>query len=224
MFEILEWPKKFLRLGLLSKFNPAMLMSTMCGIGFDKVAPGTLGSLVTVAIWLPLGKVLYGISGNNPLVFLLTSIMFLLLMYLTSYFAIDVYLERVQAQRELGIMATPVSSEKTKEGDPSEVIIDEFIGQVLTLVISYGSYMFLLFFYRVSSAMIFNYLGVIEMMNLGLSFIFFRAFDILKPSWVGYIDRNIKNAHGIILDDVVAGCFAGASMMCVWSIMLWFFR
>jgi phosphatidylglycerophosphatase A len=39
------------------------------------------------------------------------------------------------------------------------------------------------------------------------AFILFRAFDILKPPPVGYLDRNIKGGLGVMLDDVAAGFY-----------------
>ena len=38
--------------------------------------------------------------------------------------------------------------------------------------------------------------------------IFFRFFDILKVFPIYLIDRNLKNAFGIVLDDAIAGLFA----------------
>ncbi len=45
---------------------------------------------------------------------------------------------------------------------------------------------------------------------LGIGFILFRLFDILKPFPANWIDRKLKGAAGIILDDLVAGLFAQA--------------
>ena len=42
-----------------------------------------------------------------------------------------------------------------------------------------------------------------------LSFIYFRLFDIYKPSLIGRIDREVKGGYGVVLDDVLAGFFAG---------------
>lgn len=42
-----------------------------------------------------------------------------------------------------------------------------------------------------------------------LSVLFFRAFDILKPSVIGRIDKNVKGGLGVMGDDMVAGLFAG---------------
>jgi phosphatidylglycerophosphatase A len=43
-------------------------------------------------------------------------------------------------------------------------------------------------------------------------FIAFRIFDILKPWPICVLDRKLKGGFGIMLDDVVAGIFAGATL------------
>jgi len=40
---------------------------------------------------------------------------------------------------------------------------------------------------------------------LGLGFVLFRLFDILKPFPISLIDRQVKGGFGIMIDDVVAG-------------------
>ena len=42
-----------------------------------------------------------------------------------------------------------------------------------------------------------------------LAFIFFRIFDIWKPSLIGKIDRDVKGGLGVMGDDVLAGIAAG---------------
>ncbi len=44
--------------------------------------------------------------------------------------------------------------------------------------------------------------------NLGLAFLVFRVFDIVKPFPAGHFDRNVKNGFGVVADDVVAGIYA----------------
>ncbi len=77
-----------------------------------------------------------------------------------------------------------------KDPDPSEVVLDEFIGVLLALAF-------------VPWTLVWVVAG------FGL----FRLFDILKPGPVGIIDRSMKNAAGIMLDDVVAGLMAGLLLM-----------
>ena len=72
-----------------------------------------------------------------------------------------------------------------KKEDPSEVIIDEFIGQSLPLL-------FLLEF------------NIYEVL---LAFSTFRIFDIFKIYPVN-IAENIKGSIGVILDDLIAGVYS----------------
>ncbi|MCX2682683.1 phosphatidylglycerophosphatase A [Campylobacter sp. MIT 21-1685] len=42
-----------------------------------------------------------------------------------------------------------------------------------------------------------------------LAFFFFRFFDITKPSIIGTVDKRVKGGLGVMLDDMLAGLFAG---------------
>jgi len=44
---------------------------------------------------------------------------------------------------------------------------------------------------------------------LVLGFIFFRFFDILKPWPIKQLDAQVHGGLGIMLDDIIAGIFAG---------------
>ena len=85
----------------------------------------------------------------------------------------------------------------TGNKDPKEVIIDEYYGQYIAQLFSYTMCMGFLIHQTLLYLLIF------------LSFIFFRIFDIVKPWLVGYCDKNIKNAFGVMLDDIIAGFMAG---------------
>lgn len=39
-------------------------------------------------------------------------------------------------------------------------------------------------------------------------FILFRAFDILKPPPVRFVEKRVKGGYGVVLDDVIAGIYA----------------
>lgn len=53
-----------------------------------------------------------------------------------------------------------------------------------------------------------------------LSFLFFRIYDIKKPSIIGRIDREAKGGMGVMGDDVLAGFAAGISTAIVWQLYL----
>ena len=48
--------------------------------------------------------------------------------------------------------------------------------------------------------------------GVALGFVLFRLFDILKPWPIGRIDRQVAGGLGVMLDDVVAGLYALASL------------
>ena len=81
---------------------------------------------------------------------------------------------------------------KTSPHDPGFVVIDEVAGQLLT-------------FAPVASYLKDN-LNAWTIYFTG--FILFRIFDIVKPQPVRWADRNILNAWGVMLDDIIAGVYA----------------
>ncbi|WRC90429.1 phosphatidylglycerophosphatase A [Helicobacter pylori] len=89
--------------------------------------------------------------------------------------------------------------EETKRHDSSYIVIDELVGMWLAMAIS-----------GLSLA------GVI------LSFIFFRVYDITKPSLIGKIDKEVKGGLGVVADDALAGVLAGLSALLVIHILGFF--
>ncbi|WQR76762.1 phosphatidylglycerophosphatase A [Helicobacter pylori] len=89
--------------------------------------------------------------------------------------------------------------EETKRHDSSYIVIDELVGMWLAMAIS-----------GLSLA------GVI------LSFIFFRIYDITKPSLIGKIDKEVKGGLGVVADDALAGVLAGLSALLVISVLGFF--
>ncbi len=89
--------------------------------------------------------------------------------------------------------------EESKIHDSSYIVIDELVGMWLAMAIS-----------GLSLA------GVI------LSFIFFRIYDITKPSLIGKIDKEIKGGLGVVADDALAGVLAGLNALLVIHILGFF--
>jgi phosphatidylglycerophosphatase A len=82
--------------------------------------------------------------------------------------------------------------EKHHGDDPSIVVIDEVAGMWLALVFLPKTWV-----------------------ALGLAFLFFRLFDIVKPSPARQLDR-MSGGAGIMLDDAVAGIYANiATQLCL---------
>ena len=96
--------------------------------------------------------------------------------------------------------ATEAVIEESGDSDPSKVVIDETVGQLLSF--SFVAYMAP------------EYLtGMSSLLYYAAGFIFFRFFDILKMGPVKYADTKIKNAYGVMLDDVFAGIFASIVLL-----------
>lgn len=55
-----------------------------------------------------------------------------------------------------------------------------------------------------------------------LSFLFFRVFDIWKPSLIGKIDLHVKGGLGVMGDDLLAGIVAGICSAGVYGFLLKF--
>ena len=73
---------------------------------------------------------------------------------------------------------------KTTNKDPKYIVADEHIGQSISLIFC--------------DQVIIDYL---------IAFCLFRFFDIVKPFPINLVDNKVKNAFGVILDDVLAGIF-----------------
>ena len=151
------------------------LFVTMFGLGKIPKIPGTFGSLATIIILYIFFHIL-DLSSNLILIFLI-------IIFIFSFSAVASHIK------------------ESKNKDPKEVIIDEFIGQSIPIYlyeISHGTE-------KSSDEAIIFY---------GLCFILFRFFDIAKPFPVSYFDKNFKDSFGVIMDDVCAGFYVVLSLIC----------
>ncbi|MFP6132872.1 phosphatidylglycerophosphatase A [Helicobacter pylori] len=89
--------------------------------------------------------------------------------------------------------------EETKRHDSSHIVIDELVGMWLAMAIS-----------------------GLSLVGVVLSFIFFRIYDITKPSLIGKIDKEVKGGLGVVADDALAGVLAGLSALLVIHILGFF--
>ncbi|GAA6848264.1 phosphatidylglycerophosphatase A [Helicobacter pylori] len=89
--------------------------------------------------------------------------------------------------------------EESKIHDSSYIVIDELVGMWLAMAIS-----------------------GLSLASVILSFIFFRIYDITKPSLIGKIDKEIKGGLGVVADDALAGVLAGLSALLVINILGFF--
>ena len=134
-------------------------------VGKIKKAPGTIASFITCILFILLIN-----TFSITIIFLITISIFL-------YFFI----------------AINNSFDEFKSDDPQEIVIDEVVGQMLTLLaipVYETLYPLPVIYYCVGA------------------FILFRLFDIFKPYPINYVDNNFKGAWGIMLDDILAGTYS----------------
>jgi len=130
---------------------------TCGGIGHIKKGGGTVASIVAAIFWF--GLMQLGVSS-----ILLSAA--LILCFIIGIWCIGVY-----------------EGENGQE-DSSEIVIDEWVGMGLALVLVDSSW------------------------GLALAaFVLFRIFDISKPPGVKYFDRNYFEGWGVMMDDVIAGVY-----------------
>jgi len=134
------------------------LLATWFGCGLSPAAPGTAGSLAALAIAIPL----HYVYGSGRLTFLLLAAILLF----------------------PGIWAADVVAKREGVQDPGLVVVDEVIGQWITL----------------AAAPVFNWKTWL------LAFALFRIFDIWKPPPARQFER-LPGGWGIVADDVMAGLY-----------------
>ena len=134
----------------------AEITSTVFYIGRLPLAPGTWCSFIAFLFWFYLRFYIEGV--------------FILYASLILFF--------------VGVAVSTIHSEVIKKDDPSEIVIDEWVGQWIALWLIPHSF----------------YWGF-------ASFVLFRFFDISKLGPVQGMD-DIKSGTGIMMDDVVAGILA----------------
>ena len=138
------------------------IFTTLFGIGYSPIAPGTIGSIFSIVFLYFLIK--------------FVSYTFLVIIFLIILFASLKLIEKY--------------SNLLKSHDSSTIVIDEFLG--LFLIILFYDYLkftndFIMFL---------------------LILILFRFFDILKIFPINWVDKNIKNSFGVVLDDLLAGVYS----------------
>lgn len=150
----------------------ARMVGTVMGVGYMRPASGTWGSLVA----LPWAWLIH-VVGGLPL---------LVLAIVAAFVG--------------GWWATMKMTSGSDDHDPSEIVIDEVVGQWIALLpLSIASW-------RMGIDITVMWPGWIA------AFALFRLFDIWKPWIVGWADRR-GDALGVMLDDVIAGVFAAMGVV-----------
>ena len=139
----------------------AVWIATAGGAGYFPIAPGTAGSAVGVALVVGLAR----LNLNRLWASAILGVAALLL------FAVGVWAAG-EAEKFFGGV------------DPGQVVIDEVVGQVITLLL----------------------LPHATWKWLFAGFLLFRAFDIVKPFPARQAEQ-LPRGWGIMIDDVVAGLY-----------------
>lgn len=129
---------------------------TLFGIG-KLPASGTFGSFFTLLIYFILQKYF----NNLTIIILLISVTLYSLIFLNK------------------------TIKNFKQKDPKEIVIDEYIGQMIPLIVC-GNNIYLIL----------------------VAFISFRFFDITKIYPANIFDKKIEGPLGIIGDDIIAGIYS----------------
>ena len=162
------------------KFNFVTIISTWFYIGKSPIAPGTVASLSTYLIYQ------LALQSSISLLEVQQTLLFVALILLP-----------------LGWWCVHKFQDETKTSDNKMVVIDEIVGQLLTFGIAYKW----LYAFSINYAYRIGMTG--QSLAFWIGFLLFRYFDIFKPLFIGYADRLVKGALGVMLDDILAAVYAG---------------
>ncbi len=166
------------------------LALTTFGVGYGPIVPGTWGSMVGVGIyvffsWFERGAAQHAASRGFDLEQAQAMHLVLNAVLLTVFCLI-------------GIWASGRTAPIFGNSDPSQAVVDEVMGQLIT---------FLFIPFTLSWPLI-----------LG-GFLLFRLFDIWKPYPVRDMER-LPGGLGICLDDIIAGVYAGICLAVAYAAYL----
>ncbi len=96
-----------------------------------------------------------------------------------------------------GWWASSALARKSEDHDPGYIVIDEVAGQLVVLAVIPP-----------------------DPLLYAIGFALFRLFDITKPAFIGWADREVKGGLGVMLDDLLAGACGALAIYAVtrlWS-------
>ena len=143
--------------------SPIHFLAFGFGSGLSPIAPGTMGTLAVIPIYLLM----------QPL-------------SLLSYIIFTLFISIV------GIWICGASSQKLGVHDHGGIVWDEFAGYLITMIAAPQGWLWVV-----------------------IGFVLFRIFDIWKPWPIRVIDKQVAGGLGIMLDDVLAGIFAGVTLQII---------
>ena len=145
-----------------TRLDATEVIATWFGIGRMPWAPGSWGSLAA----LPFAWIIAWLFG--PLALLAAAI----------------------ALFVVGCWAAAEVSRRSAAKDPGAIVIDEVVGQWLTLV-----------------------LAPPDASAYAAGFLLFRLFDIWKPWPIRWADRTLGGGFGVMADDVIAALYASVGLV-----------
>ncbi len=157
-----------------------------CGVGYFPIAPGTMGSLVGVGIYLLLRHETIKIYVRYDSDFSRT-----FTLYGASILLIPILLLAIVALSLVGIWAASRAERLFGKKDPGAVVIDEVVGQLIAFVFVFPYFL--------------------DPVGIVIGFILFRAFDIIKPYPIRKLEK-LPSGLGIVVDDIAAGLYAGVAL------------
>jgi phosphatidylglycerophosphatase A len=169
------------------------LAVTTCGVGYIPGAPGTYGSAIGVAIFFSIYYFFstWAIGERILIVSIVGSVVY------AGYLAFLLGLSL------LGIWVSGRTAAIFGNGDPSQAVVDEVIGQLVTF--AFIPFVFVGFHFPWPFIL--------------LGFLLFRLFDILKLFPANRL-QDLPGGLGICADDIVAGVYAGICLAVSYSVYL----
>ncbi len=104
--------------------------------------------------------------------------------FIRDFFSLNFFLISLFFYSIISLYLIKICIKNLDNKDPKYIVADEHIGQSISLIFCDQ-----------------------EITDYLVSFLLFRFFDIVKPYPINIVDKNLKNASGVILDDVLAGIF-----------------
>lgn len=152
-------------IGEVDRFR--IMIASGFGSGFLRPASGTWGSALAVILYLPIARL------NSP----------------DLWWGWGLFLA---ATFFVGVWAANVWERLTGEKDSHDIVVDEFVGQWVTLSM-----------FSIWGA------SVLDWRILIAGFVLFRAFDITKLPPIRRLEK-LPGGWGVMIDDVLAGIYACA--------------
>ena len=168
----------------------SLLIVTCFMLGKIKYAPGTIGSLAATLVSYIITYLTYKFFSYNALKIIIGLHIFLITMlFIIGWQAIKKYLSYI--------------NHKNTKCDPQEIVIDEFVSQLITIS---GCFFCPIFINNTNISL--SLFIINNIFGLLLPFLLFRIFDIIKPWPIKNIETYFTGAAAIMLDDIAAAFFA----------------